>query len=239
MPDKILNSVWGHRASYVVAIVLVAQAGASAATAVDLAQYHQFRIGSDVATVVRAAASAAPEVKVLYQRPALIQEFEWRPSYSESSSGFEAVRVVVFSFSNGQLFRMFVDYDRDKTEGLSAEDLIQSLSAAYGAPTRPVATITTGSRWDYAYAPSEPVLARWEEEECSLSLIHSSQQSSFALIITSRRLDRLAQITIVEGARLDVLAAPEVERDRITKEAADERAKQAKAKLVNKPAFKP
>jgi hypothetical protein len=225
---------------HIVACVLVAVFGASAGTAADLSRYHQFRIGSDVAAVVRSAGSEASEVKVLYQRPALIQEFQWRPDRAQSSAEFDAVRVVVFSFSEGQLFRMFVDYDRNKTEGLSAEDLIQSISVIYGVPTRPVAaTIVTGSQSDYGYASSESVLARWQDADYSMSLIRSSQEPNFGLIITSRNMDRVAQKAILEGARLDVIAAPQAERDRLAKEAADAPATQAKAKLVNKPAFKP
>ena len=222
-----------------VACVLIAVVGASAGSAADLSRYHQFRIGSDVATVVQSAGSEASEVKVLHQRPALIQELKWRPDRSESASEFDAVRVVVFSFSDGQLFRMFVDYDPNKTEGLSAEDLIESISAVYGVSTRPVATITTGSQLDYVYASSESVLARWQDADYSLSLIRSSLQPNFGLIITSRNMDRLGQQAMIEGARLDVLEAPQVERDRVAKEAADELTKQANAKLVNKPAFKP
>jgi hypothetical protein len=211
--------------------------GAFIASAADLSIYHQFRIGSDIATVVRATGAAEPDVKVLHQRPALIQELEWHPVRSESSPEFAAVRSVVFTFSGGQLFRMFVNYDSNKTEGLSPEDLIQSISTVYGAPTRPVATIATGS--DYAYAANEPVLARWQDEEYSMSLIRSSQQPNFGLIIISRTMDRLGQKAIAQGEHLDVLAAPQIERDRLVKEAEDERAKQEKAKLVNKPAFKP
>jgi hypothetical protein len=92
---------------------------------------------------------------------------------------------------------------------------------------------------DYVYASSESVLARWQDADYSLSLIRSSQQPNFGLIITSRNMDRLGQKAMIEGARLDVLAAPQVERDRVAKEAADERTKKANAKLVNKPAFKP
>jgi hypothetical protein len=224
----------------VVCVLIGTFGGASIGNAADLSRYHQFRIGSDVATVARATGAVESDVKVLHQRPALIQELEWRPDRSESSSEFEAVRVVVFSFSDGQLFRMFVDYDRNKTEGLSADDLMQSISEVYGAPTRPVATITTGSLSDYyAYASTEPVLARWQDEEYSVSLIRSSQRPNFGLIITSRNMDRLGQKAMIEGARLDVLAAPQVERDRLAKQAADEHANQAKAKLVNKLAFKP
>jgi hypothetical protein len=222
-----------------VACLLIAVLGASAGSAADLSRYHQFRIGSDVATVVQLAGSESSEVNVLHQHPAVIQEFKWRPDRADSSPEFEAVRVVVFSFSDGQLFRMFVDYDPNKTEGLSAEDLIESISTVYGAATRPDAMITTGSQLDYVYASSESVLARWQDADYSLSLIRSSQQPNFGLIITSRNLDRLGQKAIIGGARLDVLAAPQVERDRVAKEAAEERTKQANAKLVNKPAFKP
>ena len=211
--------------------------GADTGRGADLSIYHQFRIGSNIATVVRAAGVVDSDVKVLHHRPALIQELEWRPDGSEASRGFTAVRAVTFTFSGGQLFRIFVDYDSDKTEGLSPEDLIQSISMVYGTATRPVATIATGS--DYTYAANEPVLARWQDEEYSVSLIRSSQQPDFGLIIVSRTMDRLGQKAMVEAARLDVLAAPQIERDRVAKEAADERAKQEKAKLVNKPAFKP
>ena len=135
---------------------------------------------------------------------------------------------------------MFVDYDRNKTEGLSADDLIQSISEVYGAPTRPVATIATGSLSDYyAYSSTEAVLARWQDEDYSVSLIRSSRQGNYGLIITSREADRLAQKAMLEGARLDVLRAPQIERERVNQEAADERTRQAKAKLVNKPAFRP
>ncbi len=208
-------------------------------SAADLSRYHQFQIGSDLATVVRLTQVDASQVKVLHQRPALIQELEWRPDRSEPPVGFESVRVILFSFSDGQLFRMFVDYDRYKTEGLSADDLIASISTIYGTATRPSARIGTGTQSDYAYSTSEQVLARWENPEYSLNLIASDQQPIFGLIITSRRSDLLAQKAIIEGERLDVLAAPQRERDRVAKEAADERTKQEKAKLVNRPAFKP
>jgi hypothetical protein len=219
--------------------LFVAVFSASGASPDDLSSYHQFRIGSDVATVVASAQADASEVNVLHRRPALIQELEWRPNRPGSPSEFDAVRVVVFSFYNGKLFRIFVDYDRDKTEGLSADDLIQSISAKYGTPTRPVATVTTGSQPEYAYASTEAVLARWQDAEYALNLIRSSQQPSFGLIIASRSVDRVAQKAIVEGARLDLIAAPQVERDRVKKEADAERTKQDKAKLINKPAFKP
>ena len=224
----------------VVACVLTATfSGAFIGSSADLSTYHQFRIGSDVAKVVRATGVAESEVKVLHQRPALIQELEWSPVRSESSIDFAAVGTITFTFLDRELFRMFVNYNKNKTEGLSPDDIITSLSSVYGAPTKPVATISTGSQSDYAFASNEPVLARWQDEEYSVNLIRSSQQPNFGLIITSRKLDRLGQKAIVEGARLDVVAAPQIERDRRAKEAAEERANQEKARLVNKLAFKP
>jgi hypothetical protein len=51
----------------------------------------------------------------------------------------------------GELFRIFVDYDSNKTEGLTAEDLIDPIFVAYGKPTRPVATINPSSPVVYGY----------------------------------------------------------------------------------------
>ncbi len=76
------------------------------------------------------------EVKVIYQRPATIQELSWRPSRF-GSSDTDPVEQILFSFYNGQLFRMVVDYDGDKTNGLTSDDVIEAISAKYGFATKP------------------------------------------------------------------------------------------------------
>src|ERR1044071_8861751 len=131
--------------SAIAAYVLLGCLSATAVSAADLSAYHGFRIGTDLPTVAGHAQLNASAAKVIHERPALIQELEWRPDRSGSVEGFNAVRVIVFSFYNGQLSRMFVDYDRNKTEGLTADDMIESISAVYGAATRTAQTIATGS----------------------------------------------------------------------------------------------
>lgn len=204
----------------------------------DLATYRAFRIGTDLATVVRATQGESSQVKVLHERPAVIQEIEWRPAYSGPGSDTQAVRAVALTFYNGQLSRMFIDYKQDKTDGLGVDDMIESISTMYGLATRPVATITTGSL-AYAYRDSESILARWQDSEYSVSLIRSSYAPAFALIVVSKQLDALRERAAVEAARLDVLEAPQIERARAKNDADKERARQEKAKLVNKPGFRP
>ena len=62
---------------------------------------------------------AVSEATVTHQRPALIQDLQWRRPYSASSPTAvfpDSVQQIVFSFYNDQLFRLVIDYDRDRTE---------------------------------------------------------------------------------------------------------------------------
>ena len=61
----------------------------------------------------------------------------WRPQGALLVLETEAAQHVVFTFSNGRLFQNVVNYDRDETEGLTAEDLIGAISANYGAAETP------------------------------------------------------------------------------------------------------
>ena len=91
--------------------------------------------------VAKRAAVDALQAKVIHRRPALIQELEWRPQPLGRSSQREAVQDVVFSFYDGKLFRIVVDYDRYETEGLTVEDFVDAISATYGPATRPTAPV--------------------------------------------------------------------------------------------------
>ena len=96
----------------------------SAATlAGDLSKYRNFQLGTDLPTVAKQAGANPSQAKVIHRRPALIQELEWRPQPLGSSSQTEPAKEVVFSFYDGELFRIVVNYDRYETEGLTADDL--------------------------------------------------------------------------------------------------------------------
>jgi len=179
------------------------------------------------------------EAKAIYQRPAIIQELEWRPqsSYSSSAQG-DPVRTVLFSFYNGELYRIVVIYDRDRTEGLTDGDLIESISAKYGTPTTPAAKITSSSPTE-AFSDSEKVLARWEDSQCSFNLFRSPFGSVPGMLIFSKRLDALAQVAIVEAIRINEQEAPQREIDRLKKQGEDENAAGQKVRPANKAKFRP
>ena len=116
------------------------------------------------------------------------------------------VEKVVFRFYNGQLFRMVVDYDSQKTEGLRAEDLIQAISLRYGTATRPAGEVLLPSA---VFSQGVTVLARWGDADYSFNLVHSPYGSSFGLVGFSKRLDGLAQAAIASGIQLDEHEAPQ------------------------------
>src|SRR4029453_8951281 len=83
-------------------------------------RYRDFELGSDLSAVAALASTTPSQAKFIHQRPAVIQDLEWRPRYFSGSEtlGTEPVAVVMFNFYNDQLFRIIVDYDRHRTEGM-------------------------------------------------------------------------------------------------------------------------
>ena len=49
----------------------------------------------------------------------------------------DPVQQIVFSFYNDQLFKLVVNYDRQRTDGLTDADMIEALSSWYGPPLKP------------------------------------------------------------------------------------------------------
>ena len=205
----------------------------------DLSEYRGFRIGMDLQSVARQAHMDPSQATMTHQRPALIQELQWRPGPATESSQPEAVTVVVFSFYNGELFRMVVEYDPIKTEGMTAEDVARSIATIYGPPAKSAGQITIRLAGSYGYSKPENILARWQDPQYSLNLVRASFQQTYALVAISRRLDGLAETAITESERLDIVERPQREQARATRDAAEERAKAEKARLLNQPNFRP
>src|SRR5713226_10741096 len=92
----------------------------------DLSRYREFQFGMNLLAVAKQADMKPSEARMIHQRPAVIQELEWRPPRSLGSSPqADPVSEVLFSFYNGELFRMVVNYDRYRTEGLTDEDVVE------------------------------------------------------------------------------------------------------------------
>jgi hypothetical protein len=202
----------------------------------DLSRYREFQLGMNLPAVVKLAGMSSSGASVIHQRPELIQELAWQPGRSPGSSpDADPVERILFSFYNGELFRMVVTYDRYKTEGLTAEDMVEAISANYGAATRPAAEIIFPS----IYHESVKVIARWEDSRYSLNLVRSSYQPSFGMVVFSQQLDALAQAAILEAIRRDKLEAPQREAELQRKQEEENRVQQEKARLVNKAIFRP
>src|SRR5579863_7736280 len=95
------------------------------ACAADLSTYRDFQFGMKLPAVVKLVGMNSSQAKVIHERPALIQCLNWQLSrHGDFSPDAGPVNDIQFTFCNGELFRMVVNYDRYKTEGLTAEDMI-------------------------------------------------------------------------------------------------------------------
>ena len=205
----------------------------------DLSKYREFQLGMNLLAVAKQADVKPSEARVIYQRPAVIQELEWRPqSSSRSSVQADPVKEILFSFYNDELYRIVVNYDQDRTEGLTDEDLIEGISAKYGTPTTPVAKITSSSP-SQVYSDSEKVIARWEDSQYSLNLFRFSYGSAPGMLLVSKRLDALAQVAIVQAIRLNQQEAPQREIERLKKQDEEKNVAGQKVRPVNKANFRP
>jgi len=205
----------------------------------DLSRYREFQLGMNLLTVAKHIDARPSEVKVIHQRPALIQELEWRPRPAlVSSREADSVNEILFTFYKGELFRMVVSYDQQRTEGLTDQDMIEAISATYGIATQPAAKIILFSS-SYIYNDSAKVMACWEDSQSSLNLFRSFNQPSFGMLILSKRVDALAQEAIREAIRLDEQEAPQRDIARRKQEGEETRAAQEKARPANKADFRP
>jgi hypothetical protein len=224
--------------SFVISIIL-AMLSMHLIHAQDLSSYRGFQLGMSLPAAAKQAEINPSEAKVIYQRPAVIQELEWWPAnyYSSSAQG-DPVKEVLFSFYNGELYRIVVSYDWYRTEGLTDEDLIEGISAKYGTPTTPVATIISSSP-SQVYSDSAKVIARWEDPQYSFNLFRFSYGSAPGMLVFSKRLDALAQVAIVQAIRLNKQEAPQREIDRRKQQDDVKRAAEQKARPGNKANFRP
>jgi hypothetical protein len=149
----------------------------------------------------------------------------------------DPVRSVAFTFFNDELYQVFVTYDRDRTDGLTNADIIESLRASYGAPVLKSAIARTGL--PAATLLDATVLAQWDNDASSVTLLRSTYSPDFQLILSSKSLSAQARSAIREALRLDALEAPQRELEERKKEVADASAARDKTRSTNKAAFRP
>ena len=200
----------------------------------DLSKYRTFSLGTSLAGVLKHTGQKLDDPKVVHAHPALIQELTWWPPSSFGPSvPFDGVEQILFSFYNGELYRISVEYDRASTEGLTAEDMVRSISKTYGVATN-IAPETNSAPSD-RYETRQKNVASWEDTQYSFNLVRSTFTDHFELVIYSKQVNAAAELATAEAIKLEEQEGPKREAARQKKDADD----LALTRQKNQKAFRP
>ncbi|HPT27105.1 MAG TPA: hypothetical protein PLZ95_11850 [Bryobacteraceae bacterium] len=208
----------------------------AAPLAADLSRYRNYQFGTNLPAVAKQVGTSSADARVIHMRPALIQELTWRPQLPGTSLSTEPVQEVVFGFYNGKLYRIAVIYDRYETEGLTVDDIVQTISATYGVAAKP--SVMGNSAQGYSEDQGE-VVAQWKNPQYSFDLTRSSYGPSYRLIGTSLQIEAQARLAILEALRLDDKEAPQRDAARTASEEDTARVRLERARTANKAKFRP
>ena len=206
------------------------------ASAQDMSRYRAYALESNLESVIAASGARAGDAKTPHMRPARIDELEWRAPYVGSKDEMaDPVRSIAFSFIDDALYQVIVNYDRDRTAGLTNNDVIESISAAYGVPV----LATAKTRTTALASADSTVLARWESADSQLTLLRGSYMPDYQLILISKSLSMRARMAIRDAVKLDANEAPGREAEQRKKDAGAAAVALDKARVTNKAAFRP
>ena len=200
----------------------------------DFSKYRGFSLGTNLATVLKHTDKKLTDVNVTHGGPPLFQEVTWwPPNIPGASFRADSVEQILFSFYNGELYKITVTYDQTSTEGLTSQDMVKSIAETYGPATSvaPEIDSTTIERYDVKQKP----VASWEDSQYSFNLVRSSFTDRFGLVISSKRVSAEAELATVEAVRLDKEDGPKKEAERQKKLTEDLEA----ARQKNQKKFRP
>ena len=200
----------------------------------DLSKYRHFTFGMSLTRVLERTDQKMADVKDIHGRPALIQELTWwPPNLPGTSFRSDTVEQILFSFYNAELYKISATYDRTSTEGLTAEDMVKSISAKYGPPT--YIALEVNSATNEQYEVRQKLVASWEDSQYSFHLVRSSFSGGFELVIYSKRLNAEAEVALAEAVKLEKQEEPQREAERQKKQIGDLEATRQK----NQKSFRP
>jgi len=199
----------------------------------DLSKYRHFTLGMSLTRVLERTDQKMADVKVIHGRPALVQEVNWwPPNLPGPSFQSDTVEQILFSFYNGELYKISVTYNQISTEGLTAEDMVKSISAKYGPATN-VALKMDSAKHDQYDVEQKPV-ASWEDAQYSFNLLRYSFTDRLGLVIYSKQVNAKAELAIVEAVKLEEREGPQREAARQKKQMDDlETARQRNRKIFH------
>jgi hypothetical protein len=186
----------------------------------DFSKYRHFTLGMNLTRLLKRTDQKMADVKMIHGRPALIQELTWwPPNIPGTSLRSDSVEQILFSFYNGELYKISVTYDPSCTAGLTEGDMVKSISAKYGPAT--IIPPEIGSGADTAYDTKQKPVASWEDAQYSLKLVRSSFSDVLGLVVLSKRANAQAELAIAEAVKLDEQEGPKREDERRKKQTDD------------------
>jgi hypothetical protein len=200
----------------------------------DLSKYRDFTLGMSLTKLLERTDQKMTDVKTIHSRPALIEELSWwPPKASGTSPQSDSVERVLFSFYNGELYKISVTYDRLSTDGLTEEDMVRSISVKYGHATitAPELDPAVNGRYDSKQKP----VASWEDAQYSVNLVRSSFNDVLGLVAFSKRANAEAEAAIAEAMKLDEQEGPKREAERQKKQTDDLEAARQKNQKIFRP----
>ncbi len=173
----------------------------------DLSKYRHFTVGMSLTKLLERTDQKMTDVKMIHNRPALIQELTWwPPNVPGTSLRSDSVEQILFSFYNGELYKISVTYDRPSTEGLTEADMVKSISVRYGLAT--IVAPELDSVTDGRYNSKQKPVASWEDAQYSFSLVRSSFGDALGLVAFSKRVNAQAELAIAEALKLEEQEGP-------------------------------
>jgi hypothetical protein len=185
----------------------------------DLSKYRAFSLGNSLASVLKLTDQRSTDVKIIHDRPVLMQELTWWPvNISSTPHQHQSVEHIVFSFYNGDLYKISVIYDSRAIQGLTSQDMIQTMSAMYGIPPSPAAETkpVNTDRFD----PQQRIVAFWADSLSTSTLVRTSSDD-FALIVFANSRNAQAQTADAEAIALDTQERPQKEAAQLKQQNAD------------------
>ena len=203
-------------------------------SAQDFSKYRGFSLGTSLATVLKQTQQKPVDVKVIHARPTLIQDLNWwPPAVPGASYRADSVEQMLFSFCNGELYKISVTYDVSSTQGLTTDDMVKSISAKYGLAT--ILEPETDSVLNARFSSGEKTVASWEDSQYFFKLVRSPFTNRFGLTIFSKLLNTEAEIIIADAVTLEKQEKPQRDADLKKKEVDDLETERQK----NQKAFRP
>jgi len=200
----------------------------------DYSSYRGFSLGASLTKILKQTDQKLADVTITHGGPAMFQEVTWwPPNIPGPAYQADSVEQILFSFYNGALYKMSVTYDRTSTEGLTAGDMVKSVSAKYG-PSTMLAPPADPASLD-KYDAKGTLVATWEDAQYSFNLVHSAFTERFGLVLYSKRVNAEAELAFAETLRLERLDGPKREAERLKKQTDEIEA----ARLKNQKSFRP